>query len=169
MLKTTLTSIFLFAASIAFSAERDCRTIQEYRLLDFWLGDWDVYVGDQKVGTNKIETTLNSCAVIENWKDSTGAEGKSFFYFDLADKVWKQVWVTDQGYMKEKVQQKTPAKGEVTFQGEVLTLNGKKVLDRTSLVLEKNGVRQIIEQSEDAGKTWEVTFDASYIHPQKSE
>jgi hypothetical protein len=169
MLKFIPTIIFLFVASMAFTAERDCRSLQEYRLLDFWLGDWDVYEGNQKVGTNKIEPILNSCAIIENWKDATGAEGKSFFYFDLADKVWKQVWVTDQGYMKEKTQQKTPAKGGVTFQGEVLRLNGKKVLDRTSLILEKNGVRQIIEQSEDAGKTWTVTFDAIYIHPDKSE
>src|SRR5215475_14163580 len=115
MIKTILIVIFIFSASIAFSTDRDCRSLQEYRLLDFWLGDWDVYEGNQKVGTNKIEPILNSCAVIENWKDATGAEGKSFFYFDLADKVWKQVWVTDQGYMKEKTQHKTPAKGEVTF------------------------------------------------------
>jgi hypothetical protein len=167
MIQTILTVIFMFVASIAFSAERDCRSLQDYRLLDFWLGDWDVYMGDQKVGTNKIEPILNSCAVIENWKDATGAEGKSFFYFDLADKAWKQVWVTDQGYMKEKIQQKSPAKSEVTFQGEVLNLKGKKVLDRTSLVLEQDRVRQIIEQSEDAGKTWTVTFDAIYVHPEK--
>lgn len=166
MIKLILAVFFMFVISAAFCEERDCRTMQEYRLLDFWLGDWDVFVGNQKVGTNKIEPILNSCAVIENWKDATGAEGKSFFYFELADKVWKQVWVTDQGYMKEKIQQKTPAKGEVTFQGEVLNMKGKKVLDRTSLVLEKNGVRQIIEQSEDAGKTWTVTFDAIYVHPE---
>ncbi|HSE39653.1 MAG TPA: hypothetical protein VLH08_02725 [Acidobacteriota bacterium] len=155
---------FILFSTLAFGQERDCRTLQEYRALDFWLGDWDVYMGNQKVGTNKIEPILNSCAVIENWKDATGAEGKSFFYFDLVDKVWKQVWVTDQGYMKEKVQQKSPVIGEVTFQGEVLNRQGKKILDRTSLVKESNGVRQIIEQSEDAGKTWTVTFDAIYVH-----
>ena len=69
--------------------------------------------------------------------------------------------------MKEKIQQKSAAKGEVTFQGEVLNLKGKKVLDRTSLVLERKGIRQIIEQSEDTGKTWTVTFDAIYVHPEK--
>jgi hypothetical protein len=58
MIQTILTVIFMFVASTAFSAERDCRRLQEYRLLDFWLGDWDVYVGDQKVGTNKIEPIL---------------------------------------------------------------------------------------------------------------
>jgi hypothetical protein len=155
-------SVLILFSTFVFCEQHDCRSLPEYRLLDFWLGDWDVYEGNQKVGTNKIESILNSCAVIENWKDLNGGEGKSFFYFDLSDKVWKQVWVTDHGYMKEKTQQPLSVKGEVTFQGEVFNGNGKKVLDRTRLVLQPNGVRQIIEQSEDVGKTWKVTFDAIY-------
>jgi hypothetical protein len=158
--------ILILSATFTFAEQPDCRSLPEYRLLDFWLGDWDVYEGNQKVGTNKIEPILNFCAVIENWKDLNGGEGKSFFYFDLSDKVWKQVWVTDHGYMKEKTQQPSSVKDEVTFQGEVLNSKGKKVLDRTRLSLQSKGVRQIIEQSEDAGKTWTVTFDAMYVHPQ---
>jgi len=157
-----LSSILIVFCTFVFCEQHDCRSLPEYRLLNFWLGDWDVYEGNQKVGTNKIESILNSCAVIENWKDLNGGEGKSFFYFDLSDKVWKQVWVTDHGYMKEKMEQPSSTKAEVTFQGEVFNANGKKVLDRTRLILQPNGVRQIIEQSEDVGKTWKVIFDAIY-------
>src|SRR5262245_21458670 len=157
--------ILILVSTFVFGQQHDCRSLPEYRLLDFWLGEWNVYEGNQKVGTNKIEPILNSCAVIENWKDLNGGEGKSFFYFNLAHKLWKQVWVTDHGYMKEKTQQQSYVKDVVTFQGEVLNSKGKKVLDRTRLVAQPNGVRQIIEQSEDGGKTWQVTFDAIYKRP----
>jgi hypothetical protein len=66
-----------------------------YRQLDFWVGTWDVRLdgSDTVIGTNIIEKTLNSCAVLEHWSDARGSRGKSLFYYHPADKVWKQEWV----------------------------------------------------------------------------
>jgi hypothetical protein len=58
--------------------------------------------------------------------------------------------------------------GSVLFQGRIMALSGKILLDRTSLYPIKNGndkerIRQVIEQSEDNGKTWKIVFDGRYV------
>jgi hypothetical protein len=152
-------------AAPAAPPDRPCESNPAYKRLDFWVGRWEVFVKDKKVGDNLIEKTLSGCAVIENWKNMRSREGKSLFYYEPAAKQWKQVWVTDSGPMKEKAEVKEFPGPGVRFQG-VVTLEDDttKVLDRTTLTpLEKGRVRQVIEESHDGGKTWEVTFDAIYV------
>lgn len=65
--------------------------------------------------------------------------------------------------MKEKTLVEEFPDGGVRFQGEIPLPDGRKVLDRTTLTPRPDGtVRQLIEQSSDAGKTWRVVFDAIY-------
>ena len=143
----------------------------EYRALDFWIGRWDVTMSEQApgphrgrtVGTNVIEKTLGGCAVFEHWSDVRGSAGKSLFYYHPAESVWKQVWVTDAGPVKEKRAVPAPSPGSVRFQGEIRRKDGSRTLDRTTLTPLPNGtVRQLIEGSTDNGQTWEVAFDAIY-------
>ena len=146
---------------------RPCNT-PAHRQLDFWIGSWRVVVGDserlQQVGTNAINRILNGCAVIENWTDNAGNEGKSLFYFHDIEQTWKQVWVTDGQQLKEKHLIAVLEGGALRFQGEIRQDNGALILDRTTLYpLADERVRQLIEQSADGGETWHVTFDALYI------
>jgi hypothetical protein len=139
------------------AVEKPCSS-SEYSKLDFWVGDWDVVSPTgEKQGTNHIEKVLNGCAIIENWRDINGGEGKSLFYFVPATKQWKQVWVTDQGPVKEKTLIVTESGSGVQFQGELRRRNGKgSYLDRTTLTpMPGNRVRQRIEISLDGGKTWD--------------
>lgn len=139
-----------------------CDTIPAYHALDFWLGEWSVTAGGQVAGHNRIEKVIHGCAVIENWTDATGVDGKSLFYYQRARQDWKQVWV-DPGGVKEKHLVARYADGSVRFQGELPRPNGAFVLDRTTLSpLADGSVRQVIEQSVDGGKTWIVGFDAIY-------
>jgi hypothetical protein len=142
-----------------------CEKNPAYHKLDFWVGRWDVFSNQDgsKDGSNVIEKILGGCAIIENWHDVTGNEGKSLFYYQAATRQWKQVWVTDMGPMKEK-HLLEEYKGEgVRFQGEIPHLDGGSHLDRTTLTpLSGNRVRQVIEISRDQGKSWEVTYDAEY-------
>lgn len=137
-------------------APAGCRQDPAYARLDFWVGRWQV--ADPKgvrQGDNRIEKTLGGCALLEHWRDADGHEGKSLFYYRRAEKRWKQVWVTDDGFVKEKAEiLDFPGPG-LRFQGELPTATGESILDRTTLTLLPDGrVRQVIEQSRDAAKSW---------------
>ena len=145
-----------------------CSADPAYRLLDFWLGAWEVHTPDGRLdGTNRIEKILGGCAIVENWKDADGTEGKSLFYYDPVALVWKQVWVTDQGPIKEKALVTRLPAGGVIFEGSVAsTSDGSRYLDRTTLTPEPGGtVRQVIEASRDQGRSWTVVFDGRYTRP----
>jgi hypothetical protein len=144
-----------------------CSEVEAYQELDFWVGEWDVFSGDQKVGTNVIAKILDGCAVSESWTDSQGNEGKSLFYFNPREATWKQVWVTERATALWGTKEKTLVErfdgGAVRFQGELLTTDGSRILDRTTLTpLEDGSVRQLIEWSKDGGETWSAGFDAVY-------
>jgi hypothetical protein len=49
------------------------------------------------------------------------------------------------------------------FQGTIALPNGRRILDRTSLIpLSVGRVRQVIERSTGGGATWTTGFDATY-------
>ena len=79
MLALATCSMFSSVSAESADAVR-CNDLPSYHLLDFRVGDWDFYVGDKKVGHNRIEKTLNGCAVLEHWVDSAGNEGQSLFF-----------------------------------------------------------------------------------------
>lgn len=152
-----------FVASGGLAQEASCEG-EAYSRLDLWVGRWKVESTEgEAVGTNRIEKSLGGCAVFEHWTAASGGQGKSLFYFHPAEKRWKQVWVTEGGFVKEKAEvTEYPGPG-VRFQGEVTYPQGP-VLDRTTLTpLDGGRVRQHIEISTDSGGTWRTTFDAVYV------
>jgi tetratricopeptide (TPR) repeat protein len=146
--------------------ERPCEADPAYHKMDFWLGRWEAKVEGKKDGTDVIEKTLNGCALMENWDDVDGHQGKSLFYYNPVTGKRKQVWVTDAGPLKEKLEVEAPEKGSVRFQGEIPMRDGRTIFDRTTLTpLPGDRVHQVIEQSQDGGKTWSVGYDAIYERP----
>lgn len=144
-----------------------CDEVEAYHDLDFWVGEWDVYVGEQKVGSNRIEKILAGCAVEERWAGARGSEGRSLFYYRPVDETWNQVWVTDHATRTAGLKEKTLVErfedGGVRFQGRVPLPDGGEALDRTTLTPRADGtVRQVIEVSRDEGETWRTLFDAVY-------
>ena len=164
--------LFLMAGLLSFwgvgsGVPASCEGEPGFSRLDFWVGEWDVKVGNTIVGTNRIEKILAGCAVMEHWVDSAGGEGKSLFFYEPVSDTWKQVWVTEiatqVGGLKEKTLVEEFEDGGVRFRGRIPLPEGGHYLDRTTLTPLADGtVRQVIEVSSD-GATWRVTFDAIYV------
>lgn len=162
-----LAVLSMFSAAGAEEAP-SCAAEPDLHLLDFWVGEWDVFVGDRLVGRNRIEPILGGCAITETWRDRRGNEARSLFYYLPAERSWRQVWVTGRalapGGVKEKRLVERLEHGGLRFQGEIRPPAGPAYLDRTTLEPGPRGkVRQIIEVSTDGGATWQATFDADYV------
>ncbi len=71
-----------------------CDADPSFHELDFWLGQWRVTTGGKEVGTNRITKSLGGCAIVEEWKDADGTEGRSLFFHPPASSTWKQIWIT---------------------------------------------------------------------------
>ena len=125
--------------------------------LGFWLGEWEVRSPEgEYAGHDVIEEVLGGQAVLEHWTSPYG-DGKSLFYAHAPSGEWRQVWIMASGSVKEK--RAVPLDGAVRFQG--VLADGR--LDRTTLTEEEGGsVRQLIEVSEDGGRTWAPAFDGIY-------
>jgi len=158
------------AAKAASTSDRPCEADPKYHELDFWVGHWDAIADGKKDGTNILEKTLGGCVLIENWTEAAdGHEVKSFFVYNPRTKERRQIWVSDQGFTKERLQVEAPEKGSVRFLGEIVTRDGKKILDRSTLKpVSADRVHQRIELSRDGGKTWEVDWDADYVRQKRT-
>ena len=156
----------LAAQSAPVAATAPCRTTEVARSLDFWIGDWDVYVGKQLAGRDIVERLVGGCAMTERWRDAQGGEGISLFAYDARKDLWTQTWVTDDssapGGIKFKVL-RAHGPGTTTFQGEIEGKTGAVFYDRTILTAMPDGrVHQEIQVSRD-GVDWRTGFDAIYL------
>jgi len=141
---------------------RPCEYDEKYRQLDFWLGHWAVFNPQgQQVGENTIERHLEGCMIQENWQGRYGSAGKSLNYYDPEINAWRQQWVSAngsvinyEGHFKD---------GAMHYAGKNIAKDGTVKLSRMILTPRDDGtVRQLIEQSNNQGKTWNVWFDGIY-------
>jgi hypothetical protein len=135
---------------------------------DFWTGRWRVVdAAGQELGRNHIEKVLKGCALIEHWRDANGSEGKSLFFYDARNELWRQVWVTEDtqatGGLKEKLLISPAGEAALRLQGTLSTPTHTVLLDRTTLTPLPDGrVQQTIEISRDGGREWRRVFEAWY-------
>ena len=140
-----------------------CRTNAETRQFDFWVGDWSVQAGGAEIGTNRIEHTIDKCALMENWETPGGPNGKSLNYWDPQLRRWKQIFIFDTGGVSDYTGEWTS--GEMRFlSAPSRTASGSTVNYRMVFTpMARDTVRQRIEVSSDSGQTWRPGFDALYI------
>jgi len=76
---------------------------EEYRQLDFWVGEWDAMWidpdGTEQHGRNSITLDLDACVVLENFNGNPGNTllGRSMSIYAARHGAWKQVWMDNQG------------------------------------------------------------------------
>ncbi len=130
------------------------------RAFDFWLGRWEVFDPQgKKAGDSHIQAVLSGCVVQEHWRGRGNFEGMSFNSVDAQGR-WMQHWVDNQSGRLNLV-------GAVQGTSMVLaSLPGAATpskIDRITWTPQEGGtVRQLWEQSGDAGATWRTLFDGQY-------
>ena len=143
----------------------DCNA-PEYRQLDFWVGEWDVFIGDRNVGTNVITSEENGCVVHEHWRDAQGGSGQSFNFYDRNTKKWRQVWISGNGSALDVAGGLVD--GTMAYTGETVRANGVRIQHRLSFTPNADGtVRQFWQTSTDGGTTWTVAWDGRYVRKPK--
>ncbi len=133
----------------------------EYRQFDFWIGDWEVYVGENFAGTNRVDRILDGCVLMENWVGSKGGKGHSFNVYDSQTGKWEQTWVDNGGGVVHFYG--NYAEGKMALAGTTYGAKGEPQPTKLTFWNNADGtVRQLWESSADAGKTWTVLFDGLY-------
>jgi tetratricopeptide (TPR) repeat protein len=150
------------AAKLAAEPCKDAQANPQYRQLDFWVGEWDVFAGKQKVGESSVQLILKDCVVFENWRGGQGGDGKSFNKYNNVTKQWEQFWVSDSGttnYFKGSL-----ADGSMRYTLEMPGPSGAMFTRHLTFTpLAEGKVRQLSERSGDGGKTWVTEYDFVYV------
>jgi len=164
------TQAFKDARQKVFTIAYPCSANPHSRQFDFWIGEWDVYQTGTKnlVGHSIIQSISGGCAILENWTSLAGAHnGKSINYYDTTVKYWEQDWVGSSG----DIQRFTNGKYEnekMTF-AYTTTQNGQKAFGNFIFYnLGPDKVRQFQDISVDDGKTFQVSYDFTYIRKNKT-
>jgi len=136
-----------------------CKYGAEYQRLDFWLGEWDVYVNDVKTASSVISKSEGGCTLHENYKTVNGFLGRSMNYFDPEDKLYTQIWVDKSNSIL--------IFKEVESRPNYLQMESKKNdIPTTKMIYIKDSktgnITQTMESSNDGGKTWKTSFVGVY-------
>jgi len=131
------------------------------REFHFWVGEWDVYMNETQVGTNRIELEEGGCLITEHWSNMKGNTGQSINYIDPVTRTWKQVWVDPSGSVVMYDGQVRD--GAMHFTGSSIPAFGPKQTARGSLTPQADGtVLHVIEHSADNCATWTPYFHGVY-------
>lgn len=153
---------------------RPCAHDPRYREFDFWLGDWDVRpTGQPPAGQpsrNTVTSDEDGCVLTEHWESPSGSKGRSFNVFDRSYGLWRQTWVDNVGGQHDY--KGSLKDGNMVFVGDTPAPNGQLGRVPTRLTFFKIGkdtVRQFSEISNDSGRTWQVSYDLTYVRRPRSE
>lgn len=150
----------LLAAALPVSAANPPCSGAEYREFDFWIGEWEVYSGDKRVGANRIERISEGCALLETWRNAKGVEGRSINAYDASAKRWRQFWAGGDGGVLRLEGGLVDA--AMVLEGVAPDASGKEVAQRiTYTPLPDGTVRQLWEAADGKGG-WTTSFDGNY-------
>jgi tetratricopeptide (TPR) repeat protein len=154
---------------------RPCVYEPVFQILDFWVGEWDVYVStDQKVGHSVIHKKVDDCLLEEDYTQQDGFVSETIMYYEPYADEWRMLWITGNpialGGIKEKVLTAVYDKGSMRFQGQLPAPEGGKYLDRTTITPQGNDrINMTVEQSHDGGNSWDTTFRGYYKRVKKAQ
>jgi hypothetical protein len=133
----------------------------EYRQLDFWVGEWEVFNGDKKLADVSVTKILNNCALSESWKGSHG-DGVGISLYNARIKKWEYFWAADHGATSFFVGELLS--NEMRYRMEQPQPDGTVRLRHWSLTKLPDGkVRELSVGSTDDGATWNTEYDYTWV------
>ena len=149
---------------------RPCTQSDAYDAFDFWLGRWEVFVGDgRKAGDNEITKIDGDCLLQEKWLSVAGGAGTSLNFYDPGADEWVQHWVgaggtfiTIRGGLRDG---SMVLEGQITYASNGVT----NAFRGTWTPLEDGSVRQYFQESTDDGVTWQDWFEGFYRRPTEGQ
>lgn len=159
---TALGVLLLFPALLAAQGNPPCSS-EKNREFDFWVGDWDVTVvgSEQVAGTNRIDSILGGCVLLESYETPAGYAGHSHNAYDGQTGQWHQTWVDNAGVVLKL--DGGLVDGKMVMSGPGLDPQGNAVINRITWTPHDDGsVQQTWDVSNDDGTTWTNAFDGLY-------
>ncbi len=141
-----------------------CEGIEAARAFDFWVGHWEVRMGDGTLaGTNTITKRDGGCSIEEHWEGSGGASGTSLTFYLPSREEWRQVWTGSGGTFFD-ITGKPQADGSIHLEGQLEYADTHQVVAfrGTWSHTEDGRVRQRLEEFDLIAKTWVLWFDGFY-------
>ena len=133
-----------------------------YHQFDFWIGNWNVTENGKPAGSNRIDRLLEGCALMENWVGVDGSRGHSLNFYDSRRGVWQQTWIDNSAGTLNLSGRFTGGHMVLTGSSSDPKTHAQRI-DRITWTPYPDGtVRQLWDQSADAGRTWKVVFDGRY-------
>jgi hypothetical protein len=142
-----------------------CKKNAHAREFDFWIGEWNVYPtgSSQLVGSSSVQMASGGCLILENWTAiGVPNNGKSMNFVDPVNNKWKQVWVGSGGGVTEYINGEYKDSA-MQFESFSKSPQGNMQIRFRFFNQGPNKVRQFQEFSTDDGKTWNVSYDLTYI------
>jgi hypothetical protein len=147
------------AGAQAKAPQPSCKERPEFRQLDFWIGEWDVFNKDQKIAEVSIQPVLKDCALEEFWKSPRGNDGKGLSTYNPRSQKWEYFWVAANGSTSYFSAGELSG-NEMRYPREQVQPDGKVRSRRWSLFNLPDGrVRELSVGSDDGGKTWNTEYD----------
>ena len=145
-------------------APTPCAGVAERHRFDFWIGEWEVTTkGGTRVGSSVVQSVSGGCALLENWTNAQGGQGKSLNAFNPAVGQWQQYWIGQDGNPTE-FRESTWADRSIVFRAHS-PATGKSPATEMRLTftpVDSSTVQQHGENSTDGGATWTTTYDFYY-------
>ena len=135
----------------------------DYRRLDFWVGDWNVFDADDRTAVaarTRVEPILGGCAIRESYEGADGHAGESLTAWDAGRRVWHQTWVTNRGALLA-IEGRFDG-GALTMEGTQHSADGRSETIRGTWKREGRGVRETAFVSS-GGAAWRPLFDIVFL------
>jgi hypothetical protein len=141
-----------------------CEGIEASHDFDFWLGRWEVRMGDGTLaGTDTIVKRDGGCSIEERWEGSGGASGTSLMFYLPSRGEWRQVWTGSGGTFFD-ITGKAQPDGTMHLEGQVEYADTHQVVAfrGTWSHTEDGRVRQHLEEFDLVAKSWVLWFDGFF-------